>query len=187
VAAGLACAVGIGLLFLSWAAIGFAGLGDYVHLMRRLEASVGSDAYTTHVVALDFGVSPTAARAIWLILGLAVLTAVVVVGRRGDERTAFVLAIAAALALTPIVWLHYFALLVVVAAVAQPRLGLVWFVPLAMFFAPGSGDATQFETLATLAVAVLTIALALRSSVEAVRPAAPHPEPAPIRASAHAA
>ena len=170
VAAGLACVVGIGLLLLSWAAIGFAGLGDYVDLMRRLEASVGSDAYTTYIVALDFGAPSIVAHAIWLALGLGLLAAVVAVGRGGDERSAFILAIAAALALTPIVWLHYFALLVVVVALAQPRLGPVWFVPLVMFVAPGRGEATQFETLATLAAAAFTIVLALRASREVASP-----------------
>ena len=83
--------------------------------------------------------------------------------RRGDERTAFVLAIGAALALTPIVWLHYFALLLVVVALAQPRLGLVWFVPLGMYLTPGSGHPTPFETSWTLCVALVTIALAVRA------------------------
>jgi hypothetical protein len=186
-AAGLTCAVGIGLLFLSWAAIGFAGLAGYVDLMRRLQASIGSDAYTTHVVARDLGASTTVARAIWLILGFAILTAVVIVGRRGDERKAFILAIAAALALTPIVWLHYFALLVVVVALAQPRLGAVWFVPLAMVVTPGSGHPTPFETSATLAAAALTIALALRPSVERARPVWSDAQPAPTAAPARAA
>jgi len=187
VAAGLACAVGIGLLFLSWAAIGFAGLGDYVDLMRRLEESVGSDSYTTYIVALDLGMSSTIARAMWLVLGLGLLAAVVAVGLRGDERTAFILAIATALALTPIVWLHYFALLVVVVALGQPKLGVAWFVPLAMVVTPGSGHPTPFETAATLAVAALTIALALRASVGGVRPVGSDPEPALIRAPARAA
>lgn len=173
VAAGLACVVGIGLLFLSWAAISFAGLGDYVDLMRRLQASVGPDAFTTYIVALDLGAPSILARAIWLALGLGLLAAVVRRGRRGDERSAFILAIATALALSPVVWLHYFALLVVAVAVAQPRLGAAWFVPLAMFVTPGSGNPTPFETSATLAAAALTIALALRASVEGVRPVRP--------------
>ena len=65
------------------------------------------------------------------------LAAVVVLARRGDERRAFVVAVAAALACSPIVWLHYFALLLVVVAVAEPRLGLLWFVPLAMWGSDG--------------------------------------------------
>jgi hypothetical protein len=185
--AALACAIGAGLLVLSWAAIGFAGLGDYVDLMRRLQDSIGSDAYTTYIVALDLGAPPTLARGIWLVLGLGLLTGVIALGRRGDERRAFILAIAAALALTPIVWLHYFALLVVVVALAQPKLGVMWFVPLAMVVTPGSGHPSPFETSATLAIAALTVALALRASVEGVRPVGSDPEPAPVGASARAA
>ncbi len=52
----------------------------------------------------------------------------------------------------------------VVVALAQPRLGIVWFVPLGMVVTPGSGHPTPFETAWTLAVAALTVALALRAS-----------------------
>lgn len=163
-AAGLSVAIGLGLLLLSWAAIGFAGIVDYPDLMTRLQDSIGDDSYTLHVVGLDLGLPHVVARAVWLAAGLVVLASVVVVGRRGDERRAFVLAMAAALALTPIVWLHYFALLLVVVGLMRPRLGVVWFVPLAMVLTPGSGDPTPFETSWTLGVAAVTIALALRAS-----------------------
>ena len=148
----------------SWAAIGLTGMADYPEVVRRLQRTVELDSYTAYVVALDAGASPSVARAVWIALGAALLVAVVVVARRGDDRSAFVLAIAAALALTPIVWLHYFALLVVAAAVAQPRLGALWFVPLAMVVTPGSGQPTPFETSATLVVAALTFALSLRAT-----------------------
>jgi Glycosyltransferase family 87 len=184
--AALTCAIGAGLLLLSWAAIGFSGLRDYPDLLRRLEGVIGDDSYTAYIVALDLGASPTVARAIWLGLGIALLAAIVLVARRGDERSAFILAIAAALALTPIVWLHYFALLLVVVAVAQPRLGLVWFLPLAMFVTPGSGHPTPFETLATLVVAALTIVLALRASVQVVGTAESERRVVPPRTPAHA-
>ena len=107
-------------------------------------------------------------------MGLGLLAAVVWAGRRGDERSAFILTVAAALALSPIVWLHYFALLLIVVALAQPTLGLIWFVPLAMVVTPGSGHPTPFETGATLAIAALTIALALRTSASLSRSPSPH-------------
>ena len=163
-AAALSCVFGVALTAGSWAAIGFAGLGDYPDLMRRLEDSIGLDSYTAYVVGLDLGLPSTVARLLWLVLGLGLLAVTVVLARRGDERGAFILAMSAALALTPIVWLHYFALLVVVVAVGQPRLGVAWFVPLAMVITPGSGHPTALETSATLAIAALTIALALRAS-----------------------
>ncbi len=163
VSAVAALAVGALLALGSWAAIGFTGLREYPDVLRRLQDVVELDSYTLYVVALDAGASSTVARAIWLAVGIAVLAAVVVVARRGDERRAFVLALAAALLLSPIVWLHYFALLAVVVALARPRLSLVWFVPLALVITPGSGQPTPFETAATLAIAGATVALALWS------------------------
>ena len=164
--AAVASVIGAGLLLLSWATIGFKGFLDYPDLLRRLEDTVGADSYTTYIVGLDLGLPSPVARACWLALGLAVLVSLVVVARRGDDRAAFVLAIVAALALSPIVWLHYFALLVVVVAVAEPRLGPVWFIPLAMVVTPGSGQPSPRETFATLVIASLTIALALRASLQ---------------------
>lgn len=162
--AALACVVGAGLLLGSWALVGFAGLTGYPELMRRLDDSIGLDSYTAYIVGLDLGLPSLAARAVWLVVGLGLLALVLVAAHRGDERTAFVLALAAVLGLSPIVWLHYFALLSVVVAVAQPRLGFVWFVPLGMVITPGSGHPTPFQTTATLAIAGLTIALAIRES-----------------------
>ena len=162
-AAGAALVVAALLLVASWAVIGFAGLVDYPGLLRRVEAAVAEDSYTVYVAALDLGLSASIARALWLVLGSALLAAVVVCARRGDETSAFVYAIAAAVALSPIVWLHYFALLAVVVALAQPRLGLAWFVPLLMVVTPGHGQPTPFETGWTLAVAVATVVVVLRA------------------------
>jgi hypothetical protein len=166
----LGCAIAAALLVLSWAAIGFAGLSGYVDLLRRLEDTVGQDAYTTYVMAIDLGASPTIARALSLAFGFLLLTGVVWIARSGDERSAFVLAIAAALALSPLVWLHYFALLVVVVALAQPRLGPLWFLPLVMFVCPGRGNPTLLETAVALGAAALTIALALRETLSGAEP-----------------
>ena len=162
----LACAVGALLILVSWAAIGFTGFTDYPRLLRRLEDAVGQDAYTINNLMLDLGVSATIAWIAWASVGLALLAAVVAAGRRGDDRSAFILGIGAALALSPLVWLHYFALLLVAVAVARPALGLAWLIPLAMVVAPGSGNPTLLETLTVLCAAALTLALALRSSTK---------------------
>lgn len=178
-AAALSCAIGVALALGSWIIIGFAGLMDYPDLLRRLQEAIELDCYTVYVMALDAGASPSLARAVWLAVGLGFLAAVVLVGRRGDERMAFVLAIAAALALSPIVWLHYFALLLVVVSIAQPRLGAAWFAPLGMFVATGHGNPTPFQTTATMLAATLTVVLcvvAIRrndsSTARSLRPAA---------------
>ena len=156
--------------------IGFAGFVDYPELLRKLEHTVGGDSYTAYIVGLDLGLPSTAARALWVGIGLAILAATVILARRGDERTAFVVAIAASLALTPIVWLHYFALMLVVVALAQPRLGLLWFVPFGMFLTPGSGQPTPFQTSWTLFVALLTFVLAIRATRAAFSAAEREPD-----------
>lgn len=177
-----ALVVGALILVASWAVIGFAGFVDYPSLLRELEDAVGEDSYTAYIVGLDLGLPSTAARLVWLASGLAVLGPVVLLARRGDERSAFVAAIAASLALTPIVWLHYFALLLVPVALARPRLSPVWFVPLAMIVTPGSGHPTPFETAWTLAVAVAVVALALRATLEQSRAVALQPDARPLAA-----
>jgi len=160
----VASAIGASALVLSWAVIGFAGMTEYPGILRDLEDVVGDDSYTAYIVGLDLGLPSGLARAIWLGTGLVLLASVVQLARRGDERTAFIVAVASALALTPIVWLHYFALLSVVVALAQPRLGLVWFIPLGMYVTPGSGHPTPFQTSWTLTVALVTIGLAVRAA-----------------------
>jgi hypothetical protein len=164
VSAAIAVVVAGALLVGSWAAIGFAGMTSYPDLLRRLDAVVGDDAYTLFNVAHDLGAPQALARSIWLAAGLALLLLCALYGRRGDEASSFVVAIAAALAVTPLVWLHYFALLLVAVAIARPRLGLVWFVPLAMLFSPGSGDPTPLQTALTLVAGGATIVLALRET-----------------------
>jgi hypothetical protein len=160
----LATGIGVALLVGSWAVIGFAGMSEYPALLRRLDAAVGEDSYTTYIVGLDAGLPSSVARVVWLTFGLAALGCVVLLGLRYDERSAFIAAIAASLALTPIVWLHYFALLLVVVAVAQPRLSFVWFLPLGLIVTPGSGHPTPFETAWTLAVAAAVVVFSIRSS-----------------------
>ena len=157
----LAAVFGCALLLTSWAAIGFDGLAEYPSRLRKLERHFGEDSYTAYIVGLDLGLPSAVARLAWLALGAALLLGIVLAARRGHEVQAFILSIAAALALTPIVWLHYFALLVVVVALARPRLGVLWFLPLGMILTPGSGHPAPVETALTLAVAAATIALAL--------------------------
>lgn len=164
VGTGYALGVGAVVLFMSWGVIGFAGLKDYPELLRRLQELERADGYTVYALVLDLGAPARVAATVWIGLALVLLTAVVVLGRRGEDRHAFVVAIAAALACSPIVWLHYFALLLVAVAIAEPKLGLAWFVPLLMYTSTGTHNGTTLQTAVTIAAAGLTIVVALRVS-----------------------
>ena len=161
-AAAIAVAVGTVALLTSWAVIGFAGIGQYPDLLRRIQELEEGDSYTIYALALDLGFADGVARALWAGAAVSLVAAVAVIGYYGDERRAFVIAVAAALACSPIVWLHYFALLLVVVGVVERRMGPAWFAPLVMYGSSGTLNGTTLQTALTLAAAALTVTLAMR-------------------------
>lgn len=154
-----------GVTLVTWAVVDFRALLEYPDRLQQLEKDTAGDGYTLDAFLQDLGAGETAARAAMAAVAVGLLAAVVVVGRRGAEQRSFVLAVAAALACSPILWLHYFALLLVPVAVVRPRLDVVWFVPLGMWwFGAGTGNGTTAEAAVVLAVAVATIVLAYRAA-----------------------
>jgi Glycosyltransferase family 87 len=156
-------AVAVATLFASWAIVGFRGLTEYPDLVRRLSERMDERSYTVYALAVDLGVPERIAWALWLATALAVLGACVVMARRGEEQRAFVLALAAAIAFSPIVWLHYFALLLVAVAIAQPRIAPIWFIgiPLQVVVETGVYNGSTFQTASVLLAATATVVLAL--------------------------
>jgi hypothetical protein len=147
----------------SWALIGFAGMHDYPALLRMLAQSLEYDAYTIFALLSDFGVPDLVARGVGVAAGGATLVGCWILGRRGDATRSFTLAIVAALLFTPIVWLHYFTLLLVPIAIVHKRLSLLWATPLLFWlFVEGDGNGTSFQTIWTLAVVALVVLLVLR-------------------------
>jgi len=151
----------VALTLASWGAIGFAGLETYPHLLRRLQALEERDAYTIFALARALGAGHGGARAVWLAAGVATLAACLVFARRRDERRAFALAVAASLLLTPIVWLHYFVLLLVPLAIARPSLDWSWFLPIALIGGSGTGNGGTARTILVLGTGAVVVAAAL--------------------------
>ena len=79
----------------------------------------------------DLGAGRASGYIIAIAIGLACAVACVVNGRKGRDASALTLAITIALLVTPLVWIHYFALFLVPVAIASPRLGPLWLLPLA--------------------------------------------------------
>ena len=107
------------------------GLGG--HRLRRPRASTrtccerlselqSERSYSIVGMAATLGVGEGVGRAATLVVGGALLVACVVLARRGDEERSFTCAVAATLALSPIVWLHYLVLLLVPLADPAPAL-----------------------------------------------------------------
>ena len=135
-AAALAAASSATACLVAWAAIGFDGLRDFRELLATLSDLLQGKGYSLTALGLSFGLEPTAARTAATVAGVALLVLVAAFAHRRRDQAAFVIALAAALALSPIVWLHYFALLLVPIAVSRPRLAPPWLVLLGFFALP---------------------------------------------------
>lgn len=158
-------AVALGAIVVPWAIVGFDGLSGYPGLVRRLTRLEQNRSYSVHAVVTGLG-APTAVATV--VVGLfvaALLVAVVVLGRRGDELRSFTLAIAAAIVASPIVWQHYLVLLLVPLSIARPRLSAAWFLPLVLWACNLRGDNGRFwQTLLVPSVAAVLVVVCLRSS-----------------------
>jgi hypothetical protein len=173
-AAAWSIVAGIAITLATWAVVDFGALLGYPSRLRQLNEDTTGAGYTLDTLARDLGAGGPASRILMAGVAVSLLVAVVVVGRRGCEMRSFVLAVGAALACSPIVWLHYFALLLVPVAVVRPRLGAIWLVPLAMWgFGAGTGNGSTASAAVVLAVVAMTFALAVREAPSRRRTDAP--------------
>jgi alpha-1,2-mannosyltransferase len=119
-----------------WAAIGFAGLRSYPHLLHLL---TDLEAHKSFSLVALLKLSGSASTALSALLAGVVVLAVVAAARGVDgDRRAFAVAVLGTLAATPVVWMHYYALLFVPIALYRPRLSALWAVPLVLWLAPST-------------------------------------------------
>ena len=187
-----ACAavvVAVALVFGSWAIVGFEGFDEYPRLLRKLVSIESESSYSALAMLQAAGLSEGIARVLVTLAGIMLLVAAyraATMDRPAVERDkrSLTLALAAALVLTPILWLHYLVLLVVPIALARSRLSAVWFVPLAMtvFEALGwyrgwpDGDGASLASVAVVVALVFGLSLQQRSEPSE------GPRGAPVRA-----
>ena len=133
----------------------FTSIGDYVRLLRNLGETFEHDAYTPFALLADLGVPDGVARGATIGLGAGVLAL-------AWRRRSLGLALAAALVLSPIVWRHFFTLLIVPLALTYPRFAAVWLIPIAMWIGDGTLNGAPWQNAGVLALAALTIVLCER-------------------------
>jgi len=146
----------------------FTSLGEYIHALSRLSKVFDQDSYNLFGLLAQAGVGDTAARIASIAAGAILLVAV-------WRYRSLALAVAAALVISPIVWLDYFALAALPLALARPRLSPIWFLPLATWGLEGAGigigDAAS--TVRLLLVFAIVFAVAFRGEPAVARGARP--------------
>jgi hypothetical protein len=157
----LATLLGGGVTLVLWGLLSFEGLDRYPAMLRRLSELEAHESYSLAGALESVGISYDAAQALAVAVGVALLAGCLLVARRGDDLASFTLALAAALVLSPIVWLHYFVVLLVPLAVARPRFSTLWLLPLLLWLTPLNGNGEAIQPFLPGLVAAATIVLVL--------------------------
>jgi alpha-1,2-mannosyltransferase len=163
-----AVAIGLASTVLAWAAIGFDGLTGYPDLLRRLSDIQSERSYSIVGMSATAGLGGDAGRILTLVIGGALLVACVLLARRQDEPRSFTCAIAATLAMSPIVWLHYLVVLLVPMAILRPRFSALWLLPILLWISPKPGYAGGVVTFAPAIAAVILLGLLLARPQQAL-------------------
>ena len=154
------------------------GPGRYVSLLRTLTRVEAVQSYS--LVALADRLHLPNPQVSWLLLAAPLVVWVLSWsrGRGGPEldRTLFAGTVTVALLLTPILWLHYFALLIVPIALARPVLSTEWLL-IALFWLSPIVEPTREPLWRLLLVLALVLLIARRSAGPASTP-----RPANVRA-----
>ncbi len=145
-----AAAVGLASILL---VLPFGSPIAFFQITQKVAAVYDKQSYSLYVLLGQTAV----ARAVWLSAAVLVLSAAFFVA----DEAAFGLAMVACILFSPIVWIHYFALLLVPIAVVRPRFGPLWLVPL-LYWAGPFGDPTEWQIVLALG-ALLCVALETRS------------------------
>jgi hypothetical protein len=158
---------------LAWAALGFKGLGDYPALLKNLSHVEAAQSYSLVAVADRLHLPDP--QLTWLLLAVPIAAALVAtcvtsIRSADSDRRVFVTMIGIALLLTPILWLNYFALLVVPVALRQRRLGLDWALLAAFWVSPLAAPTAHplWRLAVMLTVVVLIVERARRPLREPV-------------------
>ena len=144
----------------AWALLGFAGASSYLDTMQLLSKLEAPASYTPFAFGLKLGLPAALSRLLALAAGAAAFGAALAAARRRRDAEAFGATVLASLVLSPIVWLHYFALLLVPLAIRRPSYTPLWLLPLALWGFPVGPKGPSL--LAGVAVAVAALLVTVR-------------------------
>lgn len=150
-ALGYVAVCGLVVNLIAWSVLGFGEVHHYTRLASAVTRAEERSAYTVIALLLNHGTGRVLAYAVGLSLAALGGLACLVLGRRGRDSSALLMCLVVCLLATPIVWRHYFALLIVPLAIMRPRLSPLWLLPLGLSFCPVTGP-TTWQLLITLAV-----------------------------------
>jgi hypothetical protein len=119
-----------------WAVVGFSTLRAYPHLMSAATDAFGDKGYSLMALGTRLGLGSSSARLLPFAAAFALCAAIVVLARRRRHEEALMAAVAAGILGSPILWLQYVLILMVVMAVKRPALSAWWALALVFWLGP---------------------------------------------------
>jgi hypothetical protein len=171
-AAGWAIACGLVLNLLAWGLLGFDQLSRYFHLDSAVTTALYRDGYGVISLAVRLDAGRSTGTVVLVVLAVALALLCLWLGRRGRQEAALLVAVDLMLVASPLLWNHYFAMLIVPLAILRPRLSREWLLPLVLWICPGGLQEAEWQALLLLPVSgILTFALLRSSPPQKTRPA----------------
>jgi hypothetical protein len=170
----LLSAVALTAVVASWAVIGFADIGRYPQLLTDLSGIEAHNSFSLTGLAYALGLPLELGTVASLALGSAVCALAFRAGLQRRRDAAYTLGLVAALLVSPIVWLHYLALLFLPIAARYPRFHWLWLAPLILWVhgaQSAGGELFPFAVFWACLAAVMWVTLrpATRLSEEGAR------------------
>jgi hypothetical protein len=140
----------------------FTGLDDYVRTLLELGRTFDQDSYNPFGLLVQIGADERLARVASLSIGAGLLIGC-------WRRRSLALAVAAALVLSPIVWLDYYAVAAIPLAVVRPGFSAVWLAPLATWglLSAGVDAGNGWGSARVLAAFAIVLTLTARAERQA--------------------
>jgi hypothetical protein len=145
---------GVAINAAAWAVVGFGRISQYLHLSATVTSTLKRTGYGLIALLAHPGAPIWTGVALMAVVVVGLIVACFRAGVHGDDRQSLLLCVLLMLAATPLLWNHYFVLLIVPLAIYRPRLSLEWIAGLLWWLCPGI-DVSAWQAFAGAAVTVL--------------------------------
>jgi alpha-1,2-mannosyltransferase len=157
--------LGVAINVAAWWIVGFGEIREYLHVAALDTTGAWRSGYGVAAFVAHFGLSRGVGDTVTLLLSVALIVAISCVGWvKRDDLQAMTLTVALTLAAAPLVWNHYFTLLLIPLALNRPRFNWLWAFPLLMWLSPpqDQGNVALWQAGTIAGIAVVTLAVLAR-------------------------
>lgn len=165
-AAAWVLASGLCLNLLAWGLVGFNEISTFLRLSSEDTKALWQQGYSMLAVAHHLGWGRSAGELLLLLTSVATAAILIYMGAvKRREQDALVIAVMLMLLASPLLWAHYFALLLIPIALSYPRLGAIWVLPILMWPMPPRQPVYGWEEALAWVLTAVCLAVVLKPLV----------------------